>query len=217
MCVVMPASYAEEATDTEPDILLGGDQQEIPGSGLSLDAELGLPQPTKLLADYLKDVVILMRHNQYHQAMETIDYILERYSGNRTARMSKGAILTKWHRYEEAFVLMSELLEEDGSDMALINNMAWMYATAEDYRYRDGEKALELGQQALLKNPQSYHVWSTVAEGHYITGNFRKAMDAAREALDMAVRYGGTTDNLRVYRGQVTKAYQALISFSLAD
>lgn len=77
----------------------------------------------------------------------------------------------------------SLLLAPDNSQV--LNNLAWLYATCEDERYRDPKKALKLAEKAaeIEKSP---HILDTLAESYYVNSQFEKAIAAEMGALDLA-------------------------------
>jgi Zn-dependent protease with chaperone function len=71
-------------------------------------------------------------------------------------------------------------------DNALVlNNLAWHYATCEDHRYQDHERALSLAMLAV-RLEQSPHILDTLAESYYVNGLYREAVEAGRRALALA-------------------------------
>ena len=65
-----------------------------------------------------------------------------------------------------------------------LNNLAWLYATCDDIRFRDPKKAIELAQRAaeLQKAP---HILDTLAESYYINGKYEEAVYAEKLALEL--------------------------------
>ena len=82
------------------------------------------------------------------------------------------------HSYEKAAAL-------DPRNSTVLNNLAWLYATCEDERYQNPEKALELAQRAAALD-QSPHILDTLAESWYRNGRYPEAMEAGRRALEAA-------------------------------
>jgi Zn-dependent protease with chaperone function len=66
----------------------------------------------------------------------------------------------------------------------VLNNLAWLLATAEDSALRDPERALSLAERAieLQKAP---HIWDTLAEALYVNGRIEEAIQAQQQALAM--------------------------------
>ena len=69
----------------------------------------------------------------------------------------------------------------------MLNNLAWLYATAEDEILRNPDKALSLAQRAAALD-SSPHVLDTLAEAYYVNGAYAKAVEAAQRALDKAAQ-----------------------------
>jgi tetratricopeptide (TPR) repeat protein len=128
-----------------------------------------------------------------------------------------GTLLIKQQRYALAVRMMERLLQAHPDSFAVMNNLSWLYATATDPTVRNGERAVELAQQALLKQPNSFHVWNTLSEGHYIVGNYERARRAAEEALRLAQRAGADAERIVNYRRQVEKCRAALLAGTLLD
>jgi Zn-dependent protease with chaperone function len=84
----------------------------------------------------------------------------------------------------------------------VLNNLAWLYATAEVARFRNPVRALELAQAAaaLLEEP---HILDTLAESYYVNNQYSKALQTAQRALRMA------RENRTYYREQVEKFRKA--------
>jgi Zn-dependent protease with chaperone function len=80
----------------------------------------------------------------------------------------------------------------------VLNNLAWLYATAEDPRFRNPARALDLAKAAagLLEEP---HILDTLAECYYVNGQYAKALETARRALRLA------RENRTYYQEQVEK------------
>jgi Zn-dependent protease with chaperone function len=84
----------------------------------------------------------------------------------------------------------------------VLNNLAWLYATAEDPRFRNPARALDLAKAAagLLEEP---HILDTLAECYYANGQYAKALETARRALRL------TRENRAYYQEQVEKFRKA--------
>ena len=76
-------------------------------------------------------------------------------------------------------------LEPD--DAQILNNLAWHYATCEDERFQDPERALALAELAI-RLERMPHVWDTLAESYYVNGMYREAVKAGEQALALATK-----------------------------
>jgi Zn-dependent protease with chaperone function len=71
------------------------------------------------------------------------------------------------------------------SDPELLNNLAWLLATASDEDVRDPRRALVLAAQAIDKF-KAPHIWDTFAEALFVNGRYTEAVKAAEKALALA-------------------------------
>jgi tetratricopeptide (TPR) repeat protein len=69
---------------------------------------------------------------------------------------------------------------------ALLNNMAWFYATCADGAFRDGKKAVALAEEACTKMQWKYasHI-DTLASAYAETGDFTQAVKFEEQALSL--------------------------------
>jgi Tetratricopeptide repeat. len=75
------------------------------------------------------------------------------------------------------------LIIQNNPDNAIaLNNLAWLYATADELSLRDNKKALALAQKAASLNREP-HILDTLAEAYFINGNTKEALKAIGEAI----------------------------------
>jgi Zn-dependent protease with chaperone function len=67
----------------------------------------------------------------------------------------------------------------------VLNNLAWLLATCPDEALRDPPRALELAQRAA-ELEESAFILDTLAESHFVSGNFDQALEVGRRALALA-------------------------------
>jgi Zn-dependent protease with chaperone function len=84
----------------------------------------------------------------------------------------------------------------------VLNNLAWLYATCEDIRFRNPEKALDLALRAASFE-RSPHILDTLAESYYVNNRIPEAVETARQALHEAAKDHG------YFRRQLEKYRQA--------
>ena len=74
-------------------------------------------------------------------------------------------------------------LDEDND--GVLNNLAWLLATSPDDSIRDGKRAIELATKACEKTEwKQAHIISTLAAGYAETGDFEKAREFSRKAVE---------------------------------
>lgn len=144
-------------------------------------------------------------------SIDAYNRVLEIDPDNRRARFNISQTYISTKQYAKAETLIKELIEEFPDDYLLKNNLAWLYATAEDPTIRDGEKAIQLAQEAMVLAPYDFHVWSTLAEAYYVTGQYEKAYRAITHMADLAAQYGKgiTKEMVDSYNEQIRKCKRA--------
>jgi membrane associated rhomboid family serine protease/Tfp pilus assembly protein PilF len=86
--------------------------------------------------------------------------------------------------YGEAISKYQEALRLDPNQAGAHNNLAWLYATCDDPKFRDPHAALEHAQQAVdLTQWKDGNAIDTLAEAHYVNGEFQKAVEIQEKAL----------------------------------
>lgn len=64
----------------------------------------------------------------------------------------------------------------------VLNNLAWMYATAEDSGFRKPEEALRYSRAAAELDPRP-HILDTLAESYFVNGDYEEAIAAIQQAI----------------------------------
>jgi len=123
-----------------------------------------------------------------------------------------GQVYITVKKYKEAEELLTGLIKQRPDDFRLWNNLAWLYATAEDPAYRNGEKAVRYAQEAMVLQPYDYHVWSTLAEAYYVLGKYEKANRAIQHMATLVTQYAKniTKKEIDEYNAQIRKCRRAL-------
>lgn len=186
-----------------------------PGAHINLgNALLQNGEPDAAIAEYAKTTALPFDHaeshysignalrkkgdpeggiNEYRKALAIRPDYAEAHNNLGNALRQEGKIEEAEREYELA------LTSEPGLVLAQ-NNLAWLLATAADPHLRNGAKAVQLGEQAVLatdgNDPVLLH---TLAAAYAENGEFEKAVGAARDALAIAETKGITSlaDSLR--------------------
>lgn len=159
----------------------------------------------------------LLATNQPLAAMAVLREIIREDPENKQARMTASSAFILAGRQREARDLLEALVRKYPYDHLPFNNLAWFYATVEDPAYRNPARALQMAREAIFRAPGDFHVWSTLAEAHYVNGNYEQALRSAVEALTLATREQAPDANVRTYRAQVEKCRRAVEAFSLIE
>ena len=148
----------------------------------------------------------------YDYALKTYDKILKESPSDQEAQYMIGVIYITSKKYKEAIDHLEKQIDRYPNNYHGFNNLAWLYATADDKKFRDAEKSLDLSLKALALAPFDKHIWSTLAEAYFISGNFSKAKRAMKQVVDLATQEKGnlTQDMVKTYNSQIEKFDRAL-------
>jgi Zn-dependent protease with chaperone function len=128
---------------------------------------------------------------------------LEADPQDASLRLNLGVILFEAGEEDQALVHLKRAFELAPRDPEVLNSLAWALATAEDSDLRDPQAALVLAGEAVRLSPQP-HIWDTLAEAHYVNGQYAKAAAASRAALAAAPR-----ERLEYFQAQVERFRRA--------
>lgn len=117
---------------------------------------------------------------------------------SRELQLSLADILSEKKEYRQAEILYQRVIQAAPGDATALNNLAWLYATAEDPALRDKQRALALAQKAAALQ-QAPHILDTLAEAYFINGRREEALQAIEAAIALA------PDNLDYYLEQKKK------------
>ncbi|MEA2067761.1 MAG: tetratricopeptide repeat protein [Verrucomicrobiota bacterium] len=149
--------------------------------------------------------------DDFGAAIGAYERILEIDPRHQESRYIIGHVYINAKQYAKAEKILTQLVEEYPDDFKLRNNLAWLYATADDPAFRNGKKAILLAQEAMAIAPTDHHVWSTLAEAHYINGEYEKAYRAITHMASLAARFGTgiTEESVESYNEQIRKCKRA--------
>jgi Tfp pilus assembly protein PilF len=150
--------------------------------------------------------------NDPASAITAYERILQIDPTNKQARYMSSYAYIASKQYAKAEEKLISLIEEFPEDADVKNNLAWLYATAEDPEFRHGQKAIQLAQEAMILTPNDHHVWSTLAETYYSTGQYEKAFRAISHMMSLAQRYRSnlTQEMVNSYNEQFRKCKRSL-------
>ncbi|MAI20000.1 MAG: hypothetical protein CMF28_01990 [Kiritimatiellaceae bacterium] len=155
---------------------------------------------------------IYFQSGDHANAIDAYQRILEIDPEQKEARSILGVIYVSVKNYEAAIENMRRLTEDYPDDYQALNNLAWTYATAEDPAFRNAATAIDLAQQALVLAPYDHHVWSTLSEAYFVSGQYEKANRAIQHLVKMATtkKIKLTKDAVDTYNNQIRKCTRAI-------
>lgn len=108
--------------------------------------------------------------------------------------------------YKTAFSLNAE-------DATAHNNLAWLYATAKDEKFRDREKALEHARKAAeLTKENNAEILDTLARAYFINDKKKEALEAEEKALKLDPDNEELKKKLEAFKQSVANLGSAEIS-----
>jgi tetratricopeptide (TPR) repeat protein len=102
------------------------------------------------------------------------------------AYVYRGLCREKLGKYNDALSDYTKALELKQNDAAVHNNIAYLYVSANDERFRDKAKALEHAKKAAeLSKEKNAEILDTLARAYFINGMVKEAIDAENKALKL--------------------------------
>ena len=113
--------------------------------------------------------------------------------------MRLGQVYEQTGRGEDALDSLEKGLEADPGNAGILNQLGWLYATAEPSTLRDPAKALAYAQRAVeASNAGDANFLDTLAEAYYANQQFDAAIETEERALELA-------PELEAYQNQLEK------------
>ena len=162
---------------------------------------------------------IYYQTKDYDSALLTYEKILQERANDEEALYMKGVIFISDKNYKKAVDHLEAQIKLNSDNYHNYNNLAWLYATADDVNFRNAKKSLDLSLKALVLAPYDKHIWSTLAEAYFISGNFIKAKRAMQQVVALATQDGSklTEDMVKIYNSQIEKFERAINTQKLID
>lgn len=197
--LLLSVSFAQEENPSKKD----------PSSSLKILHDRSQKERIEFLLEVANAYVI---EQDLSSAIAAYERILETDPMHGQARYVLAHIYISAKEYQNAEDLLLVLTSEHPDDFKLFNNLAWLYATAEDPSIRNGKAAIKYAQEAMLLAPNDYHVWSTLSEAHYVSGDYEKAYRAVNHMAALVARYANdmTEESIKSYNEQIYKCKRAM-------
>ncbi|RKX47379.1 MAG: hypothetical protein DRP64_01235 [Verrucomicrobia bacterium] len=188
-------------------------EESAPSNAPASSLELTSDRTQGKRIEFLLEVAQAYANEQDHLAsIDAYERILKIDPEHQQARYIVAHIYISAKQYHKAETMLLALVEEHPDDFKLWNNLAWLYATAEDPSIRDGKKAISFAHEAMTLVPNDYHVWSTLSEAYYVSGEYEKAYRAVTHMASLATRFGTdiTEESVKDYNEQIRKCKRAM-------
>jgi len=110
---------------------------------------------------------------------------IERTPDNPKLYSMLGDLYYSKKKYPETISAYERAITLDPDDSQVLNNLAWLYATCPDDRFRDPKRALQFAEKAA-KLDASPQILDTLAECYFINGFRQDAVATGKKALALA-------------------------------
>ena len=116
---------------------------------------------------------------------------------------------TQLQQTQAAIDAYSQAIQLEPTLVYSANNLAWLLATSQDARARDGVRAVEIAEQMSKRAPNDASAKDTLAAAYAEIGSFDKAISTAELAKELATSTGNQAmaerieARIQLYRNQL--------------
>jgi len=145
----------------------------------------------------------LCGRGNYDQAIEDCSSALEINPRSAKAYNNRGIAWINKGSFEKAIDDCIKAVEINPGYADPLNNLAWIYATCPDEKFRSGQKAVSYAEQAVKLSPDPYYM-DTLAAALAENNRFEEAVEIQEKVIAVA----GDNKNMDVYQERL-KLYKA--------
>jgi spermidine synthase len=132
-----------------------------------------------------------LENGSFDEAKAYYSRALKIEPGNASAHFGLGNLHLGQHRTAEAITHYSEALKTNPFAKDVLNNLAWIFATQENAKFRNGERAVELALRASdMNGSKDASLLDTLAAAYAEAGQFDQARRTAEKAVALAQSRG---------------------------
>jgi len=113
--------------------------------------------------------------------LRVLEHQLNLQPGSPELYMAYSGMLIEEKRFDQARIILERAMEKEPEHPGVLNNLAWLYATAPPPLF-DPQRALQLALKAATLKPEPY-ILDTLAECYYVNGLYREALLTIRHAI----------------------------------
>jgi len=130
--------------------------------------------------------MVYMNMKDYGKAIDVYGAILKDHPDDVDAMRGRAdALLNSGHR-SDAVSDYEQALKRQPHDVGILNNFAWVLATAPEEKLRDGHRALAMATDACRRTDyKEDYILSTLAAAYAETGDFESARKWAAQAVEV--------------------------------
>jgi tetratricopeptide (TPR) repeat protein len=131
----------------------------------------------------------LVQKGRFDEAIPHFEKVLTLAPDSAEARFYLGNAFYLKGRIAEALAHWRKVLAAEPNDLRVLNQAAWVLATNAEASFRNGAEAVELAERAVrVSSGRQPRIIATLAASYAEAGQFPKAIETARQALDLATQ-----------------------------
>ncbi len=172
------------------------------------------PDLTLLHLAYFQRGEAYAQLNDYDQAMENYNKVLEILPNFAPAFLARGELFSKLGNYDQSLKDFNKGIELTPKDATAYTAIAMFFATCRDSKYRDGKKAVQYANEAvrLSQNIRTNVnlkaiVYDTLAASYAEVGDFNQAVLMESKALDL-YKPANAEDKTKARYKELIEAYK---------
>jgi Flp pilus assembly protein TadD len=163
-----------------------GDRDE----GLAYNKE-ALKLAPRSVVTHLAIISQLATAGDFEAAMPYCESARKLAGQNPNVMFQLGRVALGRKKFKEAVEHFEGAFKANPRMLTAANNLAWILATNDDEKIRDGKRAVEVAQRVCETTKfQDYRFFSTLAAAYAETGQFDNAISIAKKAIEMATAKG---------------------------
>lgn len=136
----------------------------------------------------------LLRKGDVDEAIAQCEMALKLRPANADAHANLGSALLQKGFVPQAILHYEKALQTAPASAPTLNNLAQIFATCPDARFRNGARAIQLAKQADEYSGKRNPVFiRTLAAAHAESGDFDEAIKTAERALKLSLAQGKST------------------------
>jgi tetratricopeptide (TPR) repeat protein len=139
-----------------------------------------------------------LANKQPQKAIERCTAAIEQDPENFIALRTRADALLGVGKHAEAVADYEKAIKLRPHDQGVLNNLAWVLATSPDEEVRNAKRSIELAMQACQATQfQKAHVLSTLAAGYAEAGEWDKAVEWSKKAVELGHDDAETAEQLK--------------------
>lgn len=149
----------------------------------------------------------LMEQKNYDEAIRYYLEVVRLDPGDISIRNELGFAYSQIGKIGEAIAQYKEAMKINPDLLESASNLAWVLATTNDAKFRNGEEAVKLAKMVYERSGgKNYRILAVLAAAYAETGNFDNAINTVQKAAEIAQSKGDISfaqhlqEHLKLYR-----------------